>query len=513
MARVAIYARKSSESDDKQAKSIEEQLAWARLKCAELGTPEPVVFQEARSARRPGRVEFGRLMAAVWRGEIETIVTWKADRLARNPSDSGSVQQALMEGKLVVVTSDRRYSEADDQFMLNIEFGFSTKYSQDLSKNVIRGLQSKWERGEWAGLAPIGYLNVTGERERRLRGGAIVVDPETAPRVRQLFQLCESGGHSLRDLTSMAVNDWFLQFRRSNDSRPTARYPMASIERILRNPFYYGALRIKGRLLPGSHEPLISKATFDRVQRILAGRRVGAERPSKHSFPFSTLIVCSLCGHRFTAYSKVKPSGRVYTYYRCSMGSKGCAQAHVTEREIIEVITPVLKQITLTPAERDRCIEVIHEINHDETTATISDLDGLRREQAAIVRKRSRILDLYVAGHLTHDEKQGLIADNDEKGTALELKIREAAREQAGWIELAERFFESLSDAEIVFNASNAVEKRSLLRTLRIELCATPEKLLLDAGKIATIVMNRGERPVWRALVEEVRTALISGSQ
>jgi site-specific DNA recombinase len=132
MPRVAIYAHKSSESDDKQAKSIDEQLAWARLICAELGVLDPLVFQEARSARRPGRAEFSRLIAAVWRGEIDTIVTWKADRLARNPSDSGNVQQALMEGKVVVVTSDRRYSEVDDQFMLNIEFGFSTKYSQDL---------------------------------------------------------------------------------------------------------------------------------------------------------------------------------------------------------------------------------------------------------------------------------------------------------------------------------------------------------------------------------------------
>jgi len=512
MSRVAIYARKSSESDDKQAKSIEEQLAWARLKCAELGTPELLVYQEARSARRPGRVEFGRLMAAVWSGEINTIVTWKADRLARNPSDGGNVQQALMEGKLVVITSDRRYSEADDQFMLNIEFGFSTKYSQDLSKNVMRGLQSKWERGEWAGLAPIGYLNVTGERERRLRGGAIVVDPATAPRVKQLFQLCESGGYSLRDLTSMAVNDWFLQFRRTTDARAPGHYPMASIGRVLSNPFYYGVIRVKGKLLPGSHEPLISKATFDRVQRIVSGRRTAAERPSKHVFPFSSLIECSLCGHRFTAYTVHKRSGRSYTYYRCSMGSKGCAQPHITEREIIEVITPALKKVALTPAERDRCIEVIHEINLEESEAAVSDLDRLRREQAGLVRKSSRILDLYVDGKLTHDEKLALTADNQEQTHAVDIKIRAAKQGQQDWIELAERFFEALTDAKIVFDASDPSEKRVLLRSLHIKLLATPEKLHLDVGKAATVVMNRGGRPIGRALVEEVRTALLSES-
>jgi site-specific DNA recombinase len=371
-------------------------------------------------------------------------------------------------------------------------------------------LQSKWEHGEWAGLAPIGYLNVTSERERRLRGGAIVVDAETAPRVKQLFQLCESGGYSLRDLTTMAVKEWRLQFRRSGDTRPQGRYPIATIERILKNPFYYGVIRVKGKLLPGSHEPLISKATFDRVQRILSGRRAQSERPSKHSFPFSSLIACSLCGHHFTAYTVRKTSGRSYTYYRCSMGSKGCAQPHVTEREIIEVITPALKQVTLTSAERDRCIEVIHEINLEETEAVVSDLDQLRREHAALVRKSSHILDMYIAGELTREEKLAKTAEVQEQTKALDIQITGATQNQHDWIELAEQFFESLSDAENIFDASNAIEKRALLRSLHIELLATPEKLRLNVGTAATIVMNRGDRPAWRALVEKVRTALMA---
>lgn len=510
MPHIAIYARKSSESDDRQAKSIEDQLAWARSKCAELGELVPRTFQEARSARRPGRVEFGRLMEAVWGGEIDTVVTWKADRLARNPSDGGSVQQALMEGKLIVITSDRKYSEADDQFMLNIEFGFSTKYSQDLAKNVIRGLESKWERGEWAGLAPLGYLNVTGERERRLRGGAIVADPETGRHVRKLFELCATGNYSLRDLTRKALHEWHLTFRRSGDTRAPGGYPMATIARILKNPFYYGVMRVKGRLYPAAHEPLISKGTFDRVQLVLAGRRVTSERPSKHTFPFSSLIVCALCGHRFTAYMKRKPSGRTYTYYRCAMGSKGCAQPAITEREVLDVVVPLLEQVTITTAEREWCVEVIHELNHQETEGAFLELERLRSKHSELIRLSGRLLDLYIAGEVTKNERDRKAAEYGEKRTTLELQIREIELGQKEWIELCEKFFESLTDATGVFEAANEDEKRVLLRSLDIELRATPDKLLLNAGNATTIVRNRGGRPVWRALVDEVRTALVT---
>lgn len=514
MSRVAIYARKSSESDDKQAKSIEEQLAWASAKCRELGESNPRIYQEARSARRPGRLEFGRLMAAVWKGEVSTIVTWKADRLARNPSDAGNVQQALMEGKTVIVTADRPYAEVDDQFMLNIEFGFSTKYSQDLSKNVRRGLEAKRARGEWAGLAPIGYLNVTGERERRARGGAIVVDSTTAPYVKRLFVMCASGKYSLRALTTIATQEWRLSFRRSLDRRPAGRYPIATIERLLKNPFYYGAMRVKGKLLPGAHEALVSKAVFDEVQRVLAGRRSAMfVQTWRHVFPFSALIVCGACARRFTAFTVRKRSGRTYTYYRCSRGSKGCKQPHVTEREILQVLVPVLKRVTFSVEERDQFIRLLHAMNAEQAEDVVAGLDKLRAEHAGLVRANSHLLDLFIAGQVTKDEKDAKVAEYAERRTALEVQMRETESGQADWIKLAEDILQSLVDAEQIFGVADAAEKRAFLQSLQIKLRATPRELHVQAGNATAMIVQRSGRSVGRALVRKFLTALASDRQ
>lgn len=511
MSRIVIYARKSSESDDKQAKSIEEQLAWARDRAAELGDPNPPVYKEARSAHEIGRPEFNRLIEEIWANDdVTLIVTWKADRLARNPVDGGAIQHAIMKGKLEILTADRRYTHADDQFMLNVEFGFSTKYSQDLSKNVKRGLEHKWSHGEWASFAPIGYLNIKGERERRVAGGAIVVDPETAPHVRKLFELCATGNFSLRDLTRLAVDDWHLSFRRAGDKRPVSRFPMTTIEHLLKNPFYYGVLRVKGKILPGSHQPLISRLIFDRVQAVLSGRRVAAERPSKHTFPFTSVILCAACGHRYTAYTVKKKSGRTYTYYSCAMRSKGCSQPHVKEEEILGVLTPLLKQATITPAEKKACIDMLYELNREETDFAVVKLRTLRDQLADLAGLQGRLLDVFLAGDITKDEKDGKAADYAERKTALEVQIRETERSQAGWIELAEHFFEALTDAAFAFESGTADEKRDLLRLLDIELEATPDKLLVKAGTATTLVLNRGGCPIWRTLVDEVRTALVA---
>lgn len=450
-------------------------------------------------------------MAAVWRGEIDTIVTWKADRLARNPVDGGNVQHALMERKVVIITSDRRYAEPDDQFLLNLEFGFSTKYSQDLAKNISRGLKSKWERGEWAGVAPIGYSNVIGERERRRRGGAIVADLDTAPYVQKLFGLYATGNYSLRQLTAKALQEWRMTFRRSGDTRAVGRYPMTTIAQILKNPFYYGVMRVKGNFYPGVHEPLISKATYDTVQRVLAARRGTAERPSRHTFPYSALIVCSLCGHRFTAYTTRKPSGRTYTYYRCAMGSKGCAQPHITAAEIEAVVRPLLKDIALTERESSRCIDIYHELVRGDRESDGKEIAKCRAMAAGIVRRSSRLLDLFIAGEITKDEKDVKARELAEMRSSLDLQIQQLERGESRDIGQYENFLRSLTDVEKVFSAAESDEKRALLRSLQIELRATPKKLLLSAGNATRLIKDREKRPLWCSLVHNVRTELANG--
>jgi len=84
-----LYARKSTDVEDKQVLSIEAQLAELRTYAANehLSIIEEIV--EKQSAKSPGRPLFNAMMSKLEKGEGSGIVSWNPDRLARNSVDGG----------------------------------------------------------------------------------------------------------------------------------------------------------------------------------------------------------------------------------------------------------------------------------------------------------------------------------------------------------------------------------------------------------------------------------------
>ena len=75
--------------------------------------------------------------------------------------------------------------------MLNIAFGQSKYYVDNLSENVKRGNRQKLRRGEWPNQAQFGYLNINKKIE---------VDKYRARYAQKAFQLFATGGHGLADI-------------------------------------------------------------------------------------------------------------------------------------------------------------------------------------------------------------------------------------------------------------------------------------------------------------------------
>ena len=93
-----IYARKSTESEDRQARSIADQLAELR-EVAERHQFEIVdVLTESQSAKKPGRPVFNDMLARLEKGEAEGILAWHPDRLSRNPLDAGRLMWLIDTG-------------------------------------------------------------------------------------------------------------------------------------------------------------------------------------------------------------------------------------------------------------------------------------------------------------------------------------------------------------------------------------------------------------------------------
>lgn len=138
---------------------------------------------------------------------------------------------------------------------------FRIHYLLELGDLTRQAKQEKARRGELPGPAPLGYLNKrTGKTKT-----TVVVDPDVAPLIQQAFRLA-SEGFSLRPLLRELT-------QKGLRSRNGKRLPVAGLWYLLNNPFYMGYVQYKGKLFPGRHEPLVEKATFERVQCNLVGRR------------------------------------------------------------------------------------------------------------------------------------------------------------------------------------------------------------------------------------------------
>ncbi len=286
-----MYARKSTDEDDKQLLSIEAQLEELREHAKREKLIVAEEFIEAMTAKVPGRPVFNAMMKAIEKGQAEGILSWHPDRLARNSVDGGRIVYLLDTGKLTTLKFPSFWFENTPQgkFMLSIAFGQSKYYVDNLSENVKRGIRQKLRLGWFPGRPPIGYLN-----EPRLR--TIVIDDEKAPLVRRLFETYATGGVSYQAIVEMADRMGLITVR-------DHRFRKSWMHGLLSNPFYTGVFRLKGETYEGAHEPLISRDLFDRVQAVL-NKRSRARTKSRSDDPcfFVGLMQCDECESGITRY-------------------------------------------------------------------------------------------------------------------------------------------------------------------------------------------------------------------
>ena len=140
-----IYTRKSTDTEDRQVRSIADQLAELR----ELAKKEQLdvvdVFIEKQTAKIPGRPIFAEMIERIEKGEASGILAWHPDRLARNSIDGGRVIYLVDTGKITDLKFPTFWFDSTPQgkFMLSIAFSQSKYYVDNLSENIKRGHRQK----------------------------------------------------------------------------------------------------------------------------------------------------------------------------------------------------------------------------------------------------------------------------------------------------------------------------------------------------------------------------------
>lgn len=343
--RFCLYARKSSEAEERQALSIDSQINEMLTLAQREGLNITDMYRESHSAKDCGqRPVFNQLLADIREGKFDGILTWHPDRLSRNAGDLGAIVDLFDQKKLVEIrTHSQRFTNNPNEKFLLMILGSQAKLENDnKSINVKRGLKTKCELGLWPSVAPTGYLNSRNKDQK----GIVFVDPERAPLIKELFQKVANEGWSGRK-----VYRWLKDIRFT--TRTGKPLTLSNVYNVLANHFYYGSFEYpknSGRWFQGKHTPLISKELFDAVQKQL---HMQVRAPNKNKeFAFTRLLSCGACQSGVTAQEKFKTlkDGSIakYIYYGCTRSRNiNCKEGYIEEKILIVQLTEILDRVDL----------------------------------------------------------------------------------------------------------------------------------------------------------------------
>lgn len=404
-----LYARKSSESDERQAMSIDSQIKEMSVLADRDGIEVIEIKRESHSAKNSGtRPLFLEMLYELNIGKYQGILTWAPDRLSRNAGDLGSLVDLMDKGKLVhIKTSSQSFSNnPNEKFLLMILCSQAKLENDNRGLNVKRGIRAKCEMGWRPAPAPVGYLNYS-----HLGTKKVMLDKEVAPLIKEMFTMV-ANGCSGRDVKSWIDKDGRLK------KHTQRNIPLSMVYRMLKNSFYYGEFEYpsnSGVWYKGSHDPIISRELFKEVQKKLSfytENKTKTKWGSK-TFDFKDVFKCAYCGASVVGEEKFKllKSGKKnrHVYYHCSKKiDPNCPEPYVNE---LDLVARFIKFVELIETRKNTVIELSKTIKSKMTKYKSVRDQILEQQKVSIEDKPLRFSEFFkhIVMNGTNEEKQELL--------------------------------------------------------------------------------------------------------
>ncbi len=308
MKTAVIYARVSSR-EQAEGFSIDAQVKACKKKAKEENYKVVKIFKdEGFTGTNKDRPALKKLIQHCKDREIDVVIIHKIDRFARSVVDHSAIRATLMKysTNLVSVT-EKLGTKPHEVFLENIMASMAQYYTDNLKTEVRKGLMERFESGYHLSSPPYGYEVKTGSK-------IMQIIPEEAKVIRRMFSLYSTGKYSLKRVSDVIYKKYGYKTKRGK------KFSKERVRTILKEVAYMGAIKYKKieRKTKGLHDPIVTKATFQHVQEIMAKRgNVKKKAKNKYEFLYKDFVACPICGKNLYAAYSTGSSGKKYLYYCC----------------------------------------------------------------------------------------------------------------------------------------------------------------------------------------------------
>ena len=449
--RAVLYARVSSKDQEKEGFSIPAQQRLLR----EYAIAERIMvmeeFVDVETASHGGRSGFAAMLLFLKKHACQTILVEKTDRLYRNLKDWSTLDEL---GVTIHFVKENNIigpnTRSADRFVHGIKVLVARNHSLNLSEETQKGMLEKARSGIYPSCASVGYRNVDGPNGKRI----LVPAEDTGPVITELFEQFRTGQYSMKSLAA--------KFRQEGRMLGGRQLNPSLLHQILRKRLYMGDFDWDGTTYHGTHEPLVTRECWQRVQELLDARAESKTRKVKHDFAYQGLIRCGHCGCLLVGELK---KGK-YVYYHCTGNRGKCPEPYTRQELLAGEFTNILQEIVIPQPILEWLADALLTSDQTEQAARAQ---TIKRLQGDYERINARIETMYMDkldGRITSEFFDQRSAAWRDEQDALLRKIQDVQKATPVPIDEAIDLLQLTSRACGLFAQQPAAEQRRLLQVV-----------------------------------------------
>lgn len=337
---------------------------------------------------RPG---FNRLIRDCENKLVNMVITKDMSRLGRDYIKTGYYLEKYFPEhniRYIAITDNiDTYLNNSNNDIAPFKAIMNDYYAKDISKKIKSSLRAKQKEGKWVGSrCPYGYDKDINNKNH------LVINEEQAGIVRYIFDLSLNGLTCFKIANKLTLENiktpaQYYNFNwKNNYNMNMGKWHPKTIKDILTNRLYTGDLVQNRRskvnykikkvvynkecdyiVVPNTHEAIIDKELFDRVQSLIPKNVGRNEKRENHLL--DGLLYCGECNHRISVSPRRKIDNRCYTvcnYYRTYLKQKVCTM-HSNNYDILEdKILELLKEYCLKYMDKKSILNRVINTNNDK---------------------------------------------------------------------------------------------------------------------------------------------------